>query len=111
VLEHAQRPAQRLGLLLPRSEGRLALIATNGGGLVRFRDGVFHPYTTRDGLSSDIVNITYEDAAGPVGGHVRGGLNRMRGERFTAYTTSEGLYGDDAIFSILSDPGRGRPRG
>jgi diguanylate cyclase (GGDEF)-like protein len=78
-------------------------IATNGGGLVRFRGGRFKTYTTRDGLSSDIVNVVHEDAAGTIWvGTFGGGLNRMKGEGFVAYTTSEGLF-DDAIFSILED--------
>jgi len=52
VLEHAHGLPNRLGLLLLEAKDGSLWIATNGGGLVRFRDGVFHPYTTRDGLSS-----------------------------------------------------------
>jgi diguanylate cyclase (GGDEF)-like protein len=82
-------------------------VATNGGGLVHLKDGEKQVYKTRDGLSSDIVNIVHEDAEGTLWiGTYGGGLNRMRGDRFTAYTTSQGLY-DDAIFSILEDS-RGR---
>ncbi len=83
-------------------------IGTNGAGLLRLSpDGQRRAYTTRDGLSADIVNIVHEDAEGTLWvGTYGGGLNRLRGDHFTSYTTSQGLY-DDAIFSILEDS-RGR---
>ncbi|MEO6326545.1 MAG: two-component regulator propeller domain-containing protein [Thermoanaerobaculia bacterium] len=77
--------------------------ATNGGGLVRYAEGRFTTFTTRDGLSNDIVNTLHEDSAGTLWvGTYGGGLCRYQNGVFTRYTTKEGLH-DDAVFRILED--------
>lgn len=78
-------------------------IGTFGGGLTRLKDNRFTLYTTRDGLSNDVVSAVYEDREGTLWiGTEGGGLNRFRDGQFTAYTTRDGLP-DDRVASIGED--------
>src|SRR5215469_8132012 len=62
-------------------------IGTSGGGLVRYRDGRFKAFTTRDGLSSDSVQALYEDVQGTLWiGTDGGGLDSLKKGRFQTYT-------------------------
>jgi signal transduction histidine kinase/ligand-binding sensor domain-containing protein len=75
-----------------------------GGGLTRYTEGRFRLYTTRDGLSSDIVRCLLADRAGNLWVGTRGGgLNLFRDERFTTYTTRDGLPSDQ-ILTLAEDP-------
>ncbi|MPY89694.1 MAG: hypothetical protein GEU99_17450 [Luteitalea sp.] len=70
-------------------------LGTDGGGLVRYADGRFTRYTSRQGLSDDHVMSLLEDRAGNLWiGTDGGGLNRYREGRFTSYTTRDGLPSD-----------------
>ncbi|MGZ5452888.1 MAG: ligand-binding sensor domain-containing diguanylate cyclase [Candidatus Aminicenantales bacterium] len=62
----------------------------------RFADGTFTAFTTREGLSSDIVSSLWgEDNEGSLWiGTFGGGLNRLRDGKFLTYTTQEGLAND-----------------
>ena len=39
-------------------------IGMEGGGLIRYRDGVFHPFSGNDGLTNAFVRVVYEDKGG-----------------------------------------------
>jgi len=55
-----------------------------GSGLNRLRDGKFTVYTTKEGLSNDMVWSIYEDREGSLWiGTWRGGLNRLKNGKFT----------------------------
>lgn len=41
-------------------------IAVDGGGLVRYKDGKFYPYTKIEGLASNIATSLFEDSAGNI---------------------------------------------
>ncbi|HEV8157624.1 MAG TPA: diguanylate cyclase, partial [Pyrinomonadaceae bacterium] len=78
-------------------------VGTKGGGLNRFKDGIFTRYTTADGLSNDIVRAICEDAEGNLWvGTYGGGLNRFAGGEWTNYTTRDGLS-DNHLYSIYLD--------
>src|SRR5262245_31850831 len=68
-------------------------IGTDGGGLSRFRDGVFTGYTTADGLSHNTVSSLADDADGGLWvGTYGGGLSHRDGAGgFRALTTRDGL--------------------
>jgi ligand-binding sensor domain-containing protein len=51
---------------------------TEGGGLVRFRDGRFTAYTTDDGLADNIVDAIFQDHEGSLWIGTLGGLNRFK---------------------------------
>lgn len=78
-------------------------IGTNGGGLVRMRDGEFTAFTTREGLVYDNVTSLCEGRDGSIWvGTYGGGLSRYRGGRFTNYTTASGLP-HDSILALCTD--------
>ena len=80
---------------------------THGGGLIRYKDGVFSNYTTKTGLSSDVIQTLYQDENGDIWvGTDGGGLVRYHSGHFRSYTRRDGLP-DDAVFSICGDRGRG----
>ncbi|HZQ46828.1 MAG TPA: triple tyrosine motif-containing protein, partial [Verrucomicrobiae bacterium] len=73
------------------------------GGLSRWEDGQFINFTTREGLSDNVVNALYEDKEQNLWiGTENGGLNRYRDNRFTSYTMRQGLF-SDRILEILED--------
>ena len=78
-------------------------IGTNGGGLVKYRQGKFSVLTTHQGLSNDSVLSLYEDQEGSLWiGTDGGGLNRLKDGRYETYTTKDGLA-SDAVFAITED--------
>lgn len=81
--------------------GRLWLGTKNG--LVR-RDGPdWETFTTREGLSSDIVQAIADDPEGNLWvGTERGGLNRLRAGNFSSFHKQDGLPSEN-IFSLLVD--------
>jgi two-component system, sensor histidine kinase and response regulator len=79
-------------------------IGTNGGGLTRYKDGVFTTFTTRDGLANDAILSLHEDAHGALWiGTDGGGMSRYWNGRFQTYNTKDGLP-DDAVFAICTGP-------
>src|SRR5262245_60578290 len=78
-------------------------IGTYGGGVVRYRDGVFTPFGSGRGLSNDLVRVIYEDSHHNLWVGTRGGgLNRLVDGKFTAITTREGLS-SDIVRAIAED--------
>jgi PAS domain S-box-containing protein len=78
-------------------------LGTVGGGLVRFRNGEFTPFTTKNGLASDSVTSLLEDREGTLWiGTDGGGVSRLRDGRFQSFTRREGLA-SLMIFTIAQD--------
>jgi hypothetical protein len=79
-------------------------IGTSGGGLNQFKDEKFTAYTTKDGLSDNIILCIYEDPdqKGVLWIGTSYGLNLFRKGKFTNYTTKNGLF-DNVVFQILED--------
>ncbi len=72
-------------------------------GLSRIDAAGTRTYTTRDGLSLDVVFAIHEDRDGVLWiGTYGGGLNRFENGRFTRYTTKNGLF-DDIAYQVLED--------
>jgi ligand-binding sensor domain-containing protein/signal transduction histidine kinase len=55
-------------------------IATEGGGLIRYREGEFRSYSARDGLLNDFVRTVYQDSHGLIWVGTDNGLFRFTGE-------------------------------
>jgi PAS domain S-box-containing protein len=71
-------------------------VGTNFEGLLRYQDGQFTTYTTKDGLSNNAVRGVYEDQDGSLLVSTRGGgLNRFKDGKFTAYTVKDGLVSEN----------------
>ena len=78
-------------------------IGTDGGGLVRLKNGERTLLTRRDGLANDFVISLYEDGEGSLWiGTDGGGLCRYRDGKFVTIDSRRGLF-DDVVFSILED--------
>jgi len=56
-------------------------IGMEGGGLIRYRDGVFHSFSSSDGLTNSFVRVVYEDSEGKVWVGTDSGLFQLSGER------------------------------
>ena len=56
---------------------------TDGGGVFRYKDGVFRSYGERDGLENPFVRVVYQDHEGTVWVGTDVGFFRLNGERFT----------------------------
>ena len=82
-------------------EGNL-WIGTRGGGLNRFKDGIFSVYTTKDGLVSDGVQGLFIDRAAALWIATRQGLTRFKDGRFATVTVTEGLY-SSFVYSFVED--------
>jgi len=66
-------------------------IGTRGGGLNRFRNGVFTVFNTKNGLVNDVVASIDQDRDGSLWIATNGGLSVMKDGRFRNYTTRDGL--------------------
>lgn len=75
---------------------------TFGGGLTHYKDGRFKTYTTRDGLSNNVVYSIVERADGDLWIGTVGGLNHFQNEKFTVYTVRDGLP-HNLVTSIAED--------
>jgi diguanylate cyclase (GGDEF)-like protein len=69
-------------------------IGTEGGGLVRVRDGAFTAYGKAEGLPNDRVRAVVEDAGGTLWVATDEGLARFAEGRFHTYRTADGLPAD-----------------
>ncbi len=56
-------------------------IATEGGGLIRYKEGIFRSFSAKDGLMNDFVRVVYQDRKGLVWIGTDNGLFRFSGER------------------------------
>ncbi len=78
-------------------------IATLGAGLARLQNGQLTFFTTREGLTSDLVRTLLLDPDGDLWiGTEGGGLNLWSQGRITGFTTKNGLP-DDIVLQILED--------
>jgi len=89
-------------------------MGTDGGGVVRYREGIFTHVTTADGLPSDLVRALYVDADGWLWIGTEGrGLARLdprawvtrdaaADRQIAVITTRNGLF-DDGIHEVLED--------
>ena len=66
-------------------------IGSEGGGLVRYRDGVFHSFTNKDGLTNSFVRSIQQDRAGTIWVGTDNGLFQVDGDRL------ERIDGDERI--------------
>jgi ligand-binding sensor domain-containing protein/signal transduction histidine kinase len=78
-------------------------LASTAEGLMRVSGQQVSRFTTKDGLSSNLVNTLYEDRDGNVWvGTNEGGLDRFHDGSFTSYAKEEGLAADQT-YSVIED--------
>ncbi|MBI3811869.1 MAG: regulator [Nitrospirae bacterium] len=76
---------------------------TWGGGVSRFDGMHWTNYTTKQGLSGNVVYALKRDAAGVIWAGTNHGLSRFDGIQWRSLTKADGLAGDD-VYSIAMDP-------
>ncbi|MCI0602185.1 ATP-binding protein [bacterium] len=77
-------------------------IGTAGGGVLRYQNGKFQSYLTRDGLLNDIVYSLFEDREGNVWIGTARGLNLWRNSKLDTDVITKSLS-QDPIGSIYQD--------
>jgi ligand-binding sensor domain-containing protein len=78
-------------------------VGVYGGTLLRYENGRFRSYSSREGLSSATINALAEDARGDLWIGTDGdGLYRLHDGVFARYTEKDGLP-DDAVRCLLGD--------
>ena len=76
-------------------------VASRGKGLYRIHGDVVDHYGRADGLSSDTVNLLFEDREGIVWVATSNGVDSFRDPRVTTFSSAEGL-GKDAASGVLA---------
>jgi ligand-binding sensor domain-containing protein/signal transduction histidine kinase len=66
-------------------------IATEGGGLIRYKDGVFRRFSGKDGLLNDFVRAVYQDSKGLIWIGTDNGLFRFLGDRIERVDNTNGV--------------------
>lgn len=75
---------------------------TWGGGVSRFDGKRWTNYTTREGLSGNIVYALEIDSSGALWAGTNHGLSRFDGKGWKSYKKSDGLISDD-VYAIAAD--------
>ncbi len=76
-------------------------VASRGKGLYRIHGDVVDHYGRTDGLSSDAVNLLFEDREGILWAATSNGIDSFRDPRVTTFSSLEGL-GKDAASGVLA---------
>jgi ligand-binding sensor domain-containing protein/signal transduction histidine kinase len=104
LYDHATTPAladNSVFCILAAHDGSLWM-GTDGGGLVHFKDGVFHAYTGADGLSNSFVRSLFEDDEGRIWIGTDNGLFQLVHDKLHQVDTS--LYASGfSVHSIIED--------
>src|SRR5271168_882685 len=66
-------------------------IATEGGGLIRYKDGAFRSFSRKDGLLNDFVRTVYQDNKGKIWIGTDDGLFQFSGDRIERVDDSNGV--------------------
>ncbi|HEX4230265.1 MAG TPA: two-component regulator propeller domain-containing protein [Bryobacteraceae bacterium] len=69
-------------LSLAVASGDSLWVATEGGGLLHYRNGVFRSFGFKDGLTNDFVNTVFADHRGVIWAATQRGLFKFDGARF-----------------------------
>jgi ligand-binding sensor domain-containing protein len=76
---------------------------TWGGGVSRFDGTHWTNYTTKQGLSGNVVYALERDASGVIWAGTNHGVSRFDGTQWRSHTKADGLVGDD-VYAIAVDP-------
>ena len=78
-------------------------IGSYGGGLIKYDGEHFTFYTTKEGLSSNLIVSLLEDQDGNIwAGTPDAGVNRFDGQHFRNFSSVDGLSGND-VWTIVED--------
>ena len=69
-------------------------IGMEGGGLIRYRDGTFRAFSSKDGLTNAFVRVVYEDSQGKIWVGTDNGLFQLSGDRLERVDNTAEHSGD-----------------
>jgi ligand-binding sensor domain-containing protein len=79
---------------------------TSGGGVSRYRDGIFDAaFTTANGLANDSVRAILESSDGALWFGTSGGVSRYQNDIWTTFTTADGLANNNISAIVESRDG------
>src|SRR5580658_215393 len=81
-------------------------IATEGGGLIRYKDGAFRSFSRKDGLLNDFVRTVYQDTKGQIWIGTDNGLFQFREDGIVRIDSSNGMPA--IAVHALHEDGQGR---
>jgi len=87
---------------ITQTSGGAMWVGTNGDGLDRWQSGQTQPYSTRNGLLSEIILALAPGASDSIWIGTPDGLNHLQGPKVETFTSADGLP-DDLIRSLLTD--------
>ncbi|MBX7221502.1 MAG: protein kinase [Blastocatellia bacterium] len=87
------------------AEGMFSSARTRGGGLVRYKNGVFSRLDARDGLTDDIIKFMQEDRQGNLWIATSQGALKYENGRFEAVTVAQGLPDNDCTSLAMDQQG------
>ncbi|MCU0425604.1 MAG: methyl-accepting chemotaxis protein [Candidatus Kapabacteria bacterium] len=88
--------------IVPAKDGSL-LISTEGKGWCRFQNGsIVEHLTTKQGLASDVVMCSFQDADGTVWIATNAGFYRWKNKVLSALTLKDGLQ-SESVYTMLED--------
>ncbi len=90
---------------LAEDESKNLWIATNGAGVLRYRDGVVARFSTKQGLPSDNVHCVVAGSNGAVWACTDAGLARISGGVIASYGAAEGLAAADIEAAANAEDG------
>lgn len=76
---------------------------TWGGGVSRFDGKHWTNYTTKQGVSGNIVYAIDRDESGTIWAGTNHGLSRFDGSKWKSYSRMDGLFGDD-VYAVATGP-------
>lgn len=105
LFEHANNPAFRADSVfcLERTVDNTLWIGTEGGGLIRYRDGVFRAYSHADGLTDDFIRVVFQDSRRRIWVGTDGGLFRVEGDSVVDVHVSQMGGEPVAVHAITED--------
>jgi diguanylate cyclase (GGDEF)-like protein/PAS domain S-box-containing protein len=101
VLRHEPLGSELIWSLLGARDGSV-WIGTEGAGLVRWKDGAYRRFTTKDGLPGNEVRALLEDRDGNLWVGTNHGLGRLSEGRWTRLGRAQGLS-SDLVRSVHED--------
>ncbi|HEY3863940.1 MAG TPA: two-component regulator propeller domain-containing protein [Verrucomicrobiae bacterium] len=101
----ARTPPQIKGAAIPAlcadRDGSL-WIGADGGGLLRWKDGVFSSWNAAGGLAGDAVRVIYQSQDNSLWIGATTGMSRYKDGQFVTYTKKQGLL-SDSVQCIFED--------
>lgn len=100
--DETELPYRKIRAVLDPENSAGLWLATDGEGLLYYKDGQFKQYTEEDGLANNTVRSLAETADGAIWVATYGGVSKFKENSFTNYSIQDGLP-NNGVLDILKD--------